>query len=104
MPGHDIIVIGASAGGVEALPKLLGELPQDIPASVFVVLHISAHNPSMMPAILSRAGPLAAIHPKDKEKIKHGQIYVAPPDHHLWLDDKYIRVTHGPKVNRHRPA
>ena len=104
MPGHDIIVIGASAGGVEALMTVVRDLPADLPAAVFVVLHIPAQGPSFLPGILSRSGPLVATHPEDKEKIEYGHIYVAPPDLHLLVEHGYVRVTHGPKENRHRPA
>jgi two-component system chemotaxis response regulator CheB len=104
MPGHDIIVIGASAGGVEALSKLVGQLPEEMPAALFIVLHIPAQNPSLLPHILSRAGPLPATHPQDGEGIRRGHIYVAPPDYHLLLERDRIRVVRGPKENRHRPA
>lgn len=105
MSGHDIIVIGASAGGIEALNRLLGTLPGSLPASLFVVLHIPAQATSSLPAILSRAGPLPAFHALDGAKIQPGQIYVAPPDHHLLIEaDGTMRVSRGPKENRHRPA
>lgn len=104
MPGHDIIVVGASAGGVEALSKLVGQLPEELPAALFIVLHIPAQSPSMMPDILNRAGPLAATHPTDGEEIRRRHIYVAPPDYHLLLERERIRVVRGPKENRHRPA
>jgi two-component system, chemotaxis family, protein-glutamate methylesterase/glutaminase len=104
MSGHDIIVIGTSAGGVEALVKLVHGLPADLPAAVFVVLHIPAHSPSLLPTILSRAGRLPAVHPADDTKIEHGCIYIAPPDHHMVIERGHIRVVRGPKENRHRPA
>lgn len=104
MPGHDIIVVGASAGGVEALVKVVGMLPADLPAAVFVVLHIPAQSPSLLPEILNRAGPLPAVHPKHGEAIQHGQIYVAPPDEHLLVGSGHVHVVRGPKENRHRPA
>jgi two-component system, chemotaxis family, protein-glutamate methylesterase/glutaminase len=75
-----------------------------LPASLFIVLHIPAQSPSLMPDILSRAGPLPAIHPVDGEEIRHGHIYVAPPDYHLLLEQDHMRVVRGPKENRHRPA
>jgi len=74
MPGHDIIVVGASAGGVEALVKLAGQLPGDLPAAVFVVLHIPAESPSLLPEILNRAGLLPASQPVDNEEIRLGHI------------------------------
>jgi two-component system chemotaxis response regulator CheB len=104
MPGHDIIVIGASAGGVEALAALTEGLPADLPAAVFVVLHIPAFGISVLPAILSRRGALPARHPADWEPIRPGHIYIAPPDHHLLIEDGYIRLSRGPSENGHRPA
>jgi two-component system, chemotaxis family, protein-glutamate methylesterase/glutaminase len=99
-----IIVIGASAGGVEALQKLVKGLPPSLPASIFVVLHIAAHSPSRLPQILSRASKLSATFPQDYETIKTGHLYIAPPDHHMLLEKDTIRVVRGPKENRHRPA
>src|SRR5438128_3868356 len=104
MPSHDIIVIGASAGGVEALREVVRGLPADLAAAVFVVLHVPPQGTSVMPQILSRSGPLKAIHPVDGEPIKLGRIYVAPPDHHLLVERGHVRVVRGPKENRHRPA
>lgn len=104
MPGHDIIVIGASAGGVEALVTLVGSLPADLPAAVFIVLHIPAQGSSVLPHILSRSGRHVALHPKDGDVIERGKMYVAPPDHHLLLNHDTIRIVRGPKENRHRPA
>src|SRR5436305_2995630 len=104
MVSHDIVVIGASAGGVEALTKLVRTLPRNLPAALFVVLHIPGDSPSLLPHILSYAGALPALHPADKTVIASGQIYVAPPDHHLTVESGYVRVLRGPKENRHRPA
>ena len=104
MLGHDIVVVGASAGGVEALSKFVHKLSAGLQASIFVVLHVPPQNPSMLPAILSRSGPLPAIHPTDGTVIEHGSIYIAPPDHHLLLEHGHIHVVRGPKENRHRPA
>ena len=89
--GHDIIVIGASAGGVEALQLLLRELPRDLPAAVFVVLHVSPKGEGLLPRILNRVCALPAAHPQEGETIQQGRIYVAPPDHHLLLDDGCVR-------------
>ena len=104
MANRDVIVVGASAGGVEALSRLARNLPQDLPASVFVVLHIPAQSTSLLPMILSRAGSLPASHPEDGERIENGRIYVAPPDRHLMIEPGRIRVVRGPTENRHRPA
>ncbi|HAA29514.1 MAG TPA: chemotaxis protein CheB, partial [Cyanobacteria bacterium UBA8553] len=104
MPGHDIIVVGASAGGVEALSQLVAGLPKDLPAAVFVVIHIPAQSKSVLPHILSRRGQLLANHGKDGDLIAPGRIYVAPPDYHLLVKRGYIRLVQGPKENNCRPA
>jgi two-component system, chemotaxis family, protein-glutamate methylesterase/glutaminase len=104
LPGHDIIVVGASAGGVEALSTLVHGLPADLPAALFVVLHVPAQAPSLLPAILNRVSPLLISQAIDGEKIQHGHIYVAPPDYHLLVERDFVRVIRGPKENRSRPA
>lgn len=98
-----IIVVGASAGGVEAIRALVAELPADIDAAVFVVLHIGAHR-SDLPWLLTRAGLLPARHPEDGETIERGHIYVAPPDHHMLVETGFITLTKGPRENWARPA
>lgn len=104
MPGHDIIVVGASAGGVEALVTLIRELPPRLPAAIFVVLHIPAQSPSLLADILNRRGLLDAVQARDDMEIKQGRIYVAPPDHHLLVERGNVCIVRGPKENRHRPA
>jgi two-component system, chemotaxis family, protein-glutamate methylesterase/glutaminase len=104
MATRDTIVIGASAGGVQALTKLVADLPPDLPAAVFIVLHIPAHAPSLLPEILARDTRLTVAHARTGEEITPGHIYVAPPDHHLLIEGKRIRLVHGPKENLHRPS
>jgi two-component system, chemotaxis family, protein-glutamate methylesterase/glutaminase len=104
MPGHDIIVVGTSAGGVEALQILVGGLPCYLLAEIFIVLHVAPTSPSFLDEILTRAGPLPATQGVDGELITPGRIYVAPPDHYLLLEAGHVRVTRGPKENRFRPA
>ena len=104
MANHDIIVIGASAGGVETLKILVAMLPRDLPAAIFVVVHTSPESPNLLPAILGRAGNLPAGSPEDGDLMERGRIYVARPDHHLLVEPNRIRVVRGPKENRHRPA
>ncbi len=101
---HDIIVIGASAGGVETLQRLVRDLPVDLPAAIFVVLHTSAESPGLLHSILNQAGNLPASYPQDGELIQEGHIYVAPVNFHLLVEQGIIRVVRGPKENRHRPA
>src|SRR5262245_20674809 len=100
----DIVVIGASAGGMEALQKLVSRLPADLPASLFVVWHLSPGLKSILPQVLNKSGPLRAVHPRDGDRIEKGHIYVAPNDHHMLLEKGYVRITKGPKENRFRPA
>lgn len=97
-------MIGASAGGVQALCEVVAGLPQDLPAAVFIVLHISPHPSSALPTILNRCGKLPACHPKDGVPIEQGKIYVAPPDRHLVIDGNRVCVSRTPKENGHRPA
>jgi len=104
MPDHGIVVVGASAGGVEALADLAASLPGDLPAAVFVVLHLPATGTSALPEILGRHGPLPAGHVRDGEPIQPGQIYVAPPDHHVLLRTGHVHLSRGPRENGHRPA
>ncbi len=101
---RDLVVIGASAGGVQALESVAAALPADFPAAVMVVIHVPAEPPSVMPAIIARAGPLPARHAADGEPIEIGTIYVAPPDRHLMVEPGRLRVVHGPRENGHRPA
>jgi two-component system, chemotaxis family, protein-glutamate methylesterase/glutaminase len=100
----DIIVIGTSAGGIEALRILVSALPKHFGASVFVVLHTSPHSPGILGAILERAGHLPAITVKNRERIEPGRIYVPSPDYHLVIEPGTARATRGPKENRFRPA
>src|SRR3712207_9538161 len=93
-PARPVLIgLGASAGGVEALTTLVRDLPADLPAAVFIVLHIPAQSPSLLPSILNRAGPLLALHPDDKTRIERGRIYVAPPDHHLLIEEEIGRAS-----------
>lgn len=99
-----MVVIGASAGGVEALRSLVALLPASFPAAVLVVLHIPATSTSALPAILHRAGSLRAHHAKNGDSLESGQILVAPPDHHLIVYDGAVTLSRGPQENGHRPA
>jgi two-component system chemotaxis response regulator CheB len=104
MPKRDIIVIGASAGGVEAVTRLIKQLPVDLPAALFVVLHISANSKSVLPNILQRAGSLTAAHATHGDPIKLHKIYVAPPDEHLLVQTGEVALSRGPRENGFRPA
>lgn len=105
MAGRDIMVVGTSAGGVEALTALMRGLPAGFPASLFVVCHVPTGARSALPEILSRAGTLLASHAVDGEPFHPGHIYVAPPDRHLLLGpDRRMRLARSARENRHRPA
>jgi len=104
MARKDIVVIGASAGGMDALQKVVSRFPADLPAAVFIVWHLSPGLKTILPSVLNKSGPLRAGHPSDGDRIERGLIYVAPNDHHMLVENGYIRVTKGPKENRFRPA
>ncbi|HJU60750.1 MAG TPA: chemotaxis protein CheB [Candidatus Binatia bacterium] len=88
--------MGASSGGIESFMEIVSGLPRDLPAAVFVVLHVSPRGTTQFPEILNRAGPLPAAHALDREPIRRGRIYVAPPDLHLLLRNETIRLVRGP--------
>jgi two-component system chemotaxis response regulator CheB len=102
--GHDIVVVGASSGGVEALSTFVSGLPADLAASVFIVLHMPPGFASVLPEMLSRRGPLRVAHAIHGEPIVPGRIYLAPPDNHLMLRPGFLQVVRGPKENGHRPS
>jgi two-component system, chemotaxis family, protein-glutamate methylesterase/glutaminase len=97
-------VVGASAGGLEGLLSSLSSLPRDFPAPIFVVVHVAPNRESLLPGILTRRGSLPAVHPADGDEMRPGRIYVAPPDHHLLIEDGHMGVKRGPKENRFRPS
>lgn len=104
MPGHDIVVMGCSAGGTEAFTEVFRNLPGNFPAAIFLVQHVPALGKSWLPRIVSRAGKIPASHAHDGEPIRHGRVYVAPPDRHLLLGRGVMVLGHGPRENGHRPA
>lgn len=104
MEYRNLIVVGASAGGFEALKSLAMGLPSDWEASLLVVWHMSPDIHGILPQALNRVGKLSATPARDHEPLQPGRIYVAPPDHHLLVEPGKVRVTRGPKENRFRPA
>ena len=97
------MVLGASAGGVQALQRLAADLPADFPVPLLVVLHVGAH-PSVLPELMSAWGPVPAAHGRDGQRLEPGRIYVAPPDHHMLVIGDAIRLNRGPKEHHSRPA
>jgi two-component system chemotaxis response regulator CheB len=102
--GHDIVVIGFSAGGVDPLIRLVAEFPADLAAAVFIVHHFPANSISALPSILRRAGPLRADHAEDGERVLSGRIYIAPPNRHMLLGEGRVHLSTGPREHNHRPA
>ncbi|MEU5880769.1 chemotaxis protein CheB [Spirillospora sp. NPDC047279] len=103
-PGRDLVVIAASAGGIEALRSVASGLPPDLAAVVLAVLHVPATGGKALPHILGRAGPLPAVTARDGETLCRGRIYLAPPDHHLLVAGDLARTSKGPRLRGHRPA
>jgi two-component system chemotaxis response regulator CheB len=102
--GKDIVVIGASTGGIEALRVLVGSLPRDYRGTLFIVLHTSPDSPAVLADILDQAADLPVRFASDDERFAPGHVYVAPPDHHLLIEPGRIRLSRGPRENRFRPA
>src|SRR5919112_258674 len=104
MSKKNIVVIGASAGGVIALVDLFKTIPKDFEGYIFVVQHLSPFSPSVLPQIIGRNTHLKAVHPNDGDEMKLNTIYIAPPDHHLLIEKDKVMVKKGPKENRFRPS
>lgn len=104
MNGHDIVVIGTSAGGLKALSAVLSELPAGIDVAIFVVQHLSPDQKSYLPELLQDITDLPVSSPRDDEPFVRGHVYVAAPDHHLLLGASNVRVLRGPQENRFRPS
>ncbi|MET0388783.1 MAG: chemotaxis protein CheB [Polyangiales bacterium] len=101
---HDIVVIGASVGGLEVLLELVRALPKELPASLFIVSHRPASGDNELPDLLNSRGTLPAVQPLHGQSIERGYIYIAPPDNHLLVRQGTVDVVRGPKENGHRPA
>jgi two-component system, chemotaxis family, protein-glutamate methylesterase/glutaminase len=104
MEHRDIVVTGASAGGLEAISKVLAAMPANLQAAPLIVLHTSNRAENLLPRVLERAGKLPVSHPRDGERIQRGKVYIAPPGFHMIVEDGYLRVLQGPRENLQRPA
>jgi two-component system, chemotaxis family, protein-glutamate methylesterase/glutaminase len=104
MGEKNVIVIGASAGGVPALEVVLAALPGDLDAAVFIALHLRPGIRSQLPEVLQRRSALLVAQAEQGEPIHHGRVYVARPDHHLIVEEDSVRNTRGPRENRARPS
>jgi two-component system chemotaxis response regulator CheB len=104
MTNRDIVAVGASAGGVLALRRMLGALPGKLQASLLVTQHMPEEGPNQLERILDNAGPLPAGFAVDGEVLERGRIYLAPPNRHLLLAGDRIGLGVGPRENGFRPA
>jgi two-component system chemotaxis response regulator CheB len=101
---RNLVVIGGSAGGLDALRAILPALPEDFGAALAIVLHMSPDSPGILGDILGRAGHLPSVTVRSSQRMEAGTIYVPRPDHHLMVEPSRLRATRGPKENRFRPA
>jgi two-component system chemotaxis response regulator CheB len=101
---RDLVVIGASAGGVEAVKNILSGLPDSFAACVLLVVHRSATAGSGLPRVLGRAGPLTVKEAEEGDSLRPGLVLLAPPDRHLLVNDGRATLVRGPRENGHRPA
>ena len=99
-----VIGIGASAGGVDALMRVLRDIEADLPAAILVVLHVPATGRSLLAPILDRRTDLDVVVAEDGAALEPGRVYVAPPDRHLMVSGGRVRLGRGPKENAVRPA
>lgn len=104
MLSRNIVVLGASAGGIEALVSVVRGLPPDLQASLFIVVHVPPHSVSRLPEILSRSNSLPVDHASHGDVILPGHVYVAPPDQHMMIREGKIHLSRGPRENHSRPA
>lgn len=104
MPCPDTIVVGASAGGLEAVLSLVRSLPADFPAAVFIVIHRGPEGPTILPSLLEQEGRLPVRVPTAAEDVRPGHIYLPPLDCHLLIDGAQVRATRGPRQHGFRPA
>jgi two-component system, chemotaxis family, protein-glutamate methylesterase/glutaminase len=104
MATRDIVTLGASAGGIDTIQRLVSKLPHDFPAAIMIVQHLHPRTPSVLDQIIQRATTLSVRFATDGEPVTRGHIRIAPPNCHLLVEKGYLRVLRGPRENRHRPA
>ena len=104
VPATNVIVVGASAGGIAAVRTLLNKFPENVPAAIFVVVHTSPDGPGKLASVLDRATRLTVVTAEDGMVARHGHVYVAPPDYHLIVDGRYVCLGKTEAPNPERPG
>ncbi len=104
MTGRDLVVVGASAGGIDALRQIIAGLSTASNLTLLVAIHRGPATPGVLPQVIERAGALPASYAVDGEPLRPGHVFLASPDHHLVVDGDRLRVTHGPLEHGFRPA
>jgi two-component system, chemotaxis family, protein-glutamate methylesterase/glutaminase len=104
MPTRDIVTIGGSAGSLDAFRQIVECLPPDLPAAVFIVMHLSPRARSYLADILAKSSSIPVSQVADGDRIEHGRIYVCPPDRHLLIAQDHVHLTRGPKEGLQRPS
>jgi two-component system, chemotaxis family, protein-glutamate methylesterase/glutaminase len=104
VPNRDIIVIGASMGGIEAIRRLLSRLPANLPATIFCVVHTGTSDAKFLARAIGGRSALPVTVAQEGERYVRGRAYVAPGDHHLLVGEDHIHVRRGPSENGSRPA
>jgi two-component system chemotaxis response regulator CheB len=104
MPSRDVVVIGASAGGLQAISAIVAALPASLPACLLVVVHSSPHGGSLLPEILQRVSALPVAFAAEGQRVRHGRVYLAAADRHLLIDGRKLTLGRGPRENGFRPA
>lgn len=99
-----IVAVAASAGGVDALTRLVAALPADLPAVVLVALHLTPSSPSLLPRVLARRSSLEVVPAEDGLALRHGQVVVSVPDCHLLVQEGKVVLGRGARENGHRPS
>jgi len=101
---RDLIVVGASAGGIPAISTLLQGLPADLPATILVVFHLAPDSGRMLPRMIGEKSPLPVSLAEDRAPLRHGEVHIAVADRHLLVEPGVMRIVRGPRENRFRPA
>ncbi|MCK6592089.1 MAG: chemotaxis protein CheB, partial [Polyangiaceae bacterium] len=100
----DVVVIGASAGGIFALQEMLAPLSSDLPATILIVQHVSSKAPSLLPVVLGRACAIKVVHAVEGARLFLGHVYVAPPARHLVVKGHRLHLSDAPPVRYSKPA